>query len=506
MTNERIVLQISNMTKQFPGVKALDRMQLTLHAGEVMAIAGENGAGKSTLMKILSGVYRPDEGEILLDGEKAFFATPAEAQKAGICTVHQELSVFPLLSIAENIFVGKTPRTKSGTLDNKTQAEETRKILEKFEMSHLAPETIVGNLDIARQQVVEILRATSFDPKILILDEPTSALTLQDTKMLFKIIRKLKENGTSILYISHRLEEIFEICDSVTVMRDGAFVLQKPVTEITQDGIVRAMVGRDVAYDYGRNTSEIGEPILHVEGLCSGNTVRNVSFTLSRGEVLGLGGLDGSGRTELMETLFGLRKMTAGSILVDGKQVKIASPQAAKRHKMAYITKDRKKVGLFIGMSIERNILSGNFPIFSKRGLVLHKKLHAEADVSVERFDIKTVSAKKTVRTLSGGNQQKVMLAMWLLADPEIILVDEPTRGIDVGTKEAIHRILRNLAKQGKAVLMISSDMPELLSASDRILVMSNGEVSGELTGDDRTEYNVMTLAVEKLQTQPQGK
>ena len=326
MTNDKIVLQISNMTKQFPGVKALDRMQLTLHAGEVMAIAGENGAGKSTLMKILSGVYRPDEGEILLDGEKVAFTTPAEAQKAGICTVHQELSVFPLLSIAENIFVGKTPRTKSGALDYKTQAEETRKILDRFEMYHLNPETIVGNLDIARQQVVEILRATSFRPKILILDEPTSALTLQDTKLLFKIIRKLKENGTSILYISHRLEEIFEICDSVTVMRDGAFVLQKPVTEINQDGIVRAMVGRDVAYDYGRNTSEIGDPILQVEGLCSGNTVRDVSFTLSRGEVLGLGGLDGSGRTELMETLFGLRKMTGGTISVNGKQAKIASP------------------------------------------------------------------------------------------------------------------------------------------------------------------------------------
>ena len=506
MTNKKIVLQISNMTKQFPGVKALDRMQLTLHAGEVMAIAGENGAGKSTLMKILSGVYHPDEGEMLLDGKKVAFATPAEAQRAGICTVHQELSVFPYLSIAENIFVGKTPRTKLGALDYKTQAEETREILNRFEMKHLMPETIVGNLDIARQQVVEILRATSFEPKILILDEPTSALTLQDTKMLFSIIRKLKEKGTSVLYISHRLEEIFEICDSVTVMRDGAFVLQRPVTEIDRDGIVRAMVGRDVAYDYGKNTSEVGNPILQAEGVCSGSAVRNVSFTLSRGEVLGLGGLDGSGRTELMETLFGLRKLTAGAIVIDGKPVKINSPQAAKRYKMAYITKDRKKVGLFIGMSIERNILSGNFPLFSRRGLVLHKKLHAEADVSVNRFDIKTVSAKKIVRTLSGGNQQKVMFAMWLLSNPDIILVDEPTRGIDVGTKEAIHRILRDLAKQGKAVLMISSDMPELLSASDRILVMSNGEISGELTGDDRTEYNVMTLAVEKLQSKPQGK
>ena len=506
MTDKNIVLRISNMTKQFPGVKALDQMQLTLHEGEVMAIAGENGAGKSTLMKILSGVYRPDEGEILLEGKKAVFHTPAEAQKAGVCTVHQELSVFPLLSIAENIFVGKTPKTKSGALDYKAQREQTLEILEKFEMTHLSPDTIVGNLDIARQQVVEILRATSFNPKILILDEPTSALTLQDTKMLFGIIRKLKENGTSILYISHRLEEIFEICDSVTVMRDGAFVWQKAVTETSQDDIVRAMVGRDVAYDYGRNTSRTGTPILQAQGLCSGNAVRDISFTLHRGEVLGLGGLDGSGRTELMEALFGLRKITAGNVLVDGTPVKITSPRAAKRHKMAYITKDRKKVGLFIGMSIERNILSGNFGIFSRKGLVQHKKLTEEAAVSVERFDIKTVSAKKTVRTLSGGNQQKVMLAMWLLADPEIILVDEPTRGIDVGTKEAIHKILRDLAKQGKAVLMISSDMPELLSASDRILVMSNGELSGELTGDDRTEYNVMTLAVEKLQAKAQEK
>lgn len=503
--SENTVLQITNISKQFPGVKALDHMRLTLHKGEVAAIAGENGAGKSTLMKILSGIYTPDEGEILLDGKPVAFRTPAEAEAAGISTVHQELSVFPQMSIAENIFVNRQPRTRSGLLDYTELYAKTKEILTAFELGDLSPKALVGSLDIARQQVIEIIRATQFNPRILILDEPTSALTIHDTRLLFRVIRQLREQGTSILYISHRIEEIFEVCDTVTIMRDGAWIATSDVPSITKDQIVHYMVGREVAYNYGKNSSAVGGEVLCVEHLSGKGKVRDVSFSLKSGEVLGIGGLEGSGRTELMEMLFGIRKTVGGNVWINGKKRRIHSPIQAKASKLAYITKDRKKVGLFTRMSIEDNILSGNLERFSPHGIVGFQSVRAEAERCVRSYDIRTTSLQKLVYTLSGGNQQKVMLAMWLLAEPEILLVDEPTRGIDVGTKEYIHKILRDLAKEGKAILMISSDMPELLSASDRILVMCNGAVTGELSGEEATEYQVMQLAVReaaKVQTE----
>lgn len=490
------ILNVLRVSKSFPGVKALDNMKLTLHKGEVMAIVGENGAGKSTLMKILSGIYTPDEGEIMLEGKKVLFKTPAQAEAEGIYTVHQELSVFPLMSVAENIFANRIPRTKTGLLNYKTLYSNTKKILADFEATDISPRIMVGSLDIARQQVVEILRATGFSPKILILDEPTSALNLHDTKLLFQIIKKLKQQGTSVIYISHRLEEIFEVCDSVTIMRDGAYITNSDIKSITKDEIVHYMVGRDVAYNYGKNTSNIGKEILRVDKLCCDTAVKNVSFVLKRGEVVGIGGLEGSGRTELLETLFGMRKALSGNIYIHGNPKKITSPLSAKKNGMAYITKDRKKLGLFIRMSIEKNILSGNLKLFSKKGFVQHRKIRAATKDCIKKFDIKTTSVQKLISTLSGGNQQKVLLGMWLLKNPEIILVDEPTRGIDVGTKENIHKLLRYMAKQGKAVLMVSSDMPELLSASDRIIIMCNGQISGELEGEAATEFNVMSLAV----------
>ena len=495
-----VILQIIGLTKCFPGVKALDNMQLTLKKGEVMALAGENGAGKSTLIKILSGVYRPDGGTVVMDGREVRFDTPAQAEAAGVYTVHQELSVFPLMNVADNIFVNREPRTKTGLIDYKRLHADAQKILAEFELGSLSTKALVGTLDIARQQAVEILRATGFSPRILILDEPTSALTIHDTQLLFKTIRKLKEAGTSILYISHRLEEVFEICDRVTIMRDGKHIETCPIQNITQDEIVRLMVGRDVAYDYGRDTSLPGKEVLRVEGFGSGAAVKNVSFCLNHGEVLGIGGLEGSGRTELLEALFGCRRISTGSIHINGEAVKIKSPSDARKHGLAYITKDRKKIGLFIRMSIEQNLLGGNLGNFSKNGVVQFAALRRTAEHAVEQFDIRTTSIQKLVNALSGGNQQKVLLAMWLYSEPDIILVDEPTRGIDVGTKEYIHKILRGMASRGKAVLMVSSDMPELLSASDRIVVMSGGEMSGLLTGKERTEYNVMTLAVKNMQ------
>lgn len=497
---KQIILSVSNVSKSFPGVKALDHMQLTLHRGEVMAVAGENGAGKSTLIKILSGVYMPDEGLIELDGKPIFFKNPQQAESEGIYTVHQELSVFTQMSIAENIFANRVPLKKNGCIDYRALYKEASLTLKSFEMQEISPKTIVGTLDIARQQAIEIMRATASSPKILILDEPTSALTIHDTQLLFRIIRKLKENGASIIYISHRLEEIFEICDSVTIIRDGTFIDAKPIKQIAHDDIVRKMVGRDVAFDYGRDTSQINREILHVENLTSGTAVRDASFVLKSGEVVGIGGLEGSGRTELLETLFGMRLLSKGSVYINGKAIKISSPKMARDNGIAYITKDRKKIGLFIRMTIEQNILAANLSRFSEKGRMIFKKLRLDTKSCINKYDIRTTSVQKLVNTLSGGNQQKVMLSMWLLSDPKILLVDEPTRGIDVGTKEYVHKILRQMAKKGCAILMVSSDMPELLSASDRIIVMSNGKIAGELLGEDRTEYNVMKLAVKDTQ------
>lgn len=502
---KQAVLNLYDISKSFPGVKALDHMKLQLQKGEVMAIAGENGAGKSTLIKILSGVYIPDEGIIELDGSPVAFKDPRQAEAAGIYTVHQELSVFTQMNIAENIFANRLPQKKNGTIDYRALFDRTHEILQSFEMQDISPRTIVGTLDIARQQAVEIMRATAFSPKILILDEPTSALTTHDTQLLFRVIKKLKQIGTSVIYISHRLEEIFEICDSVTIVRDGMFIDTKPIEQITHDEIVRKMVGRDVAFNYGRDTSQAGEEILRVENVTSGAAVKDVSFSLCRGEVVGIGGLEGSGRTELLETLFGMRSLAQGTIRIKGEEKRISSPQEARKNGIAYITKDRKKVGLFIRMSIEQNILGGNLSRFSKNGRMLFKQLHTEAEACVDRYDVRTTSVRKLVNALSGGNQQKVMLSMWLLSAPEIILVDEPTRGIDVGTKEYIHKVLREMAKEGCAVLMVSSDMPELLSASDRIIVMSNGRIAGELTGEERTEINVMRHAVKNMQHKQGG-
>lgn len=489
-------LQAMNISKSFPGVKALDRMCLSVDKGQVMAIVGENGAGKSTLIKILSGVLSPDEGQILRDGKSVSFRDTSDAKCSGIHTVYQELSLFPQRSISGNVFVNRYPETRFGFIDHKTLRQQTKRLLSTFGLGDMNPDANVGSINLAYQQLIEIIRATSFQPRILILDEPTSALTIRDTQMLFGVINKLKQLGTAVLYISHRLDEIFEIADFVTIMRDGTLVESAPIHDMTKDEIVKKMVGRDVAYNYGKGTSEIGEEVLRVDRLSIKGMVHDVSFSLHKGEVLGIGGLEGSGRTELIGSLFGMQKIKSGNIFLKGKEIKIRSPRDAIKHKFAYITKDRKKLGLFERMSIEMNILSGNLDRFCSHGFILRKSIRNATGNSVKKFSIRTSSLHKPVFTLSGGNQQKVMLAMWLMTEPDILFVDEPTRGIDVGSKEQIHGFLRELAKSGKAILMVSSDMPELLSASDRILVMCNGHVSGELVDNEINEYNLMQLAI----------
>jgi len=493
------ILEVKGVSKSFPGVKALDKVDLSVRTGEIHALVGENGAGKSTLMKILSGVYTPDEGEVILDGKPVKIRNPHHSEQLGISIVYQELSNFPAMSIAENIAVGDYPRSRIGALNYKKSAEQTQQILNEFELSDLSPGACVRELSIGRQQVVEILKASSRNSKVLILDEPTSALTERETDLLFEIMKRLKNRGVSIIYISHRLDEIFRICDRTTVLRDGRYVVTLDVDKTDKAQLVKYMVGRDVAYNYGAHTSDVREVLFEAKNICYGDSVKNVSFLLHAGEVLGLAGLEGAGRTELVETIFGARKKTSGVTLVGGKELNIKNPMVAKQNGIAYITKDRKRVGLFMRTSVDRNIMAANLDKFSKRGIISFRKAHANSVVYWKRFDIKTPTLKKLVVALSGGNQQKVLLAMWFTRHPRILIVDEPTRGIDVGTKEEIHKLIRELAKNGAGIIMISSDMPELLGASDRILVMFEGTVTGDVANDKLSEEKIVSLASNEL-------
>ena len=500
------ILEVQGVSKSFPGVKALDKVQLTVRKGEIHALVGENGAGKSTLMKILSGVYTPDEGEIILDGTPIKIRNPHHSEQLGISIVYQELSNFPAMSVSENIAVGYYPRNRIGALDYRKSAEMTQQILDEFELTDLKPGAYVRELSIGRQQVVEILKASSHNSKVLILDEPTSALTERETDLLFEIMRRLKSRGVSIIYISHRLDEIFRVCDRTTVFRDGKYVVTLDVTKADKAQIVKYMVGRDVAYNYGAHSSEVREVLFEAKNIVYGESVKDVSFRLHAGEVLGIAGLEGAGRTELVETLFGIRKKTSGKTFVLGKELHIKNPMIAKQNGIAYITKDRKRVGLFMGMSVDRNIMAANLDKFSTKGIISFKKASENSIVYWKRFAIKTPTLKKLVVALSGGNQQKVLLAMWFTRTPRILIVDEPTRGIDVGTKEEIHKLIRKLASDGAGIIMISSDMPELLGASDRILVMFEGTVTGEVDNYDLSEEMIVALASNELVQDEGGK
>lgn len=491
---DEYILELRDITKQFPGVKALDRMCFRLKRGEIHALLGENGAGKSTLMKVLSGVYIPDDGEMILNGQPVKFHNPIEAEKAGVSIVHQELAVFGTSSVAENIFTTNAPRTKLGTIDYKTMYREVRELLDSYGFTDLDERRTMRLLSVGRQQLVEILRAVKKKAQLLILDEPTSALTEKETEVLMKIIRTLNAEGVSIIYISHRLEEVFDICDSATIMRDGQYITTLNVRDTNKDEIVKYMVGRDVVYQYGAGTSKIGAEMLRVENLCSGDAVKNVSFSVHEGEVLGLAGLEGAGRTEVLECLFGVRKVDSGKIFLRGKEVHIPNPGAAKQLGLAYMTKDRKSQGLFLRKSISDNMLAANVDRFTKKGFTQFNAAKEDAETYKELFEIKTPNVKKLVGQLSGGNQQKVLMSMWISRHPSLLLIDEPTRGIDVGTKESIHNLVRDYAKQGMAVIMVSSDMPELMGASDRIVAMYEGKITGEVQLEKITEQRIMKL------------
>src|SRR5881409_1015957 len=485
------------ISKDFPGVHALRDCRFELRAGEVHALVGENGAGKSTLMKILAGVYRRDTGRIRFKGAEVELASPRAAQQLGVSIIHQELSLMPNLTVAQNIFIGREPHGQLPFLLNERALNEQARVL--FDRMHLKldPETKVAHLTVARQQMVEIAKALSYKAEVVIMDEPTAALTETEIDELFRIIRKLREDGVGVVHISHRLEELKRISDRVTVMRDGQYIATVATKDASIDRIISMMVGRTI-YEGAPEIPETANPeiVLDVRGLTRGRMVRDVSFNVRRGEILGLAGLVGAGRTELARAVFGAYRADSGTILVHGRPAHITSPADAVRYGIGYLSEDRKRFGLAVGMDVETNIVLATLRKFADAfGRVDFRKTRATAEQRVHRLGIKTPSIRQKVRNLSGGNQQKVVIAKWLTADTEILIFDEPTRGIDVGAKSEIYHLLNELAKQGKSIVMILSELPEILRMSHRIVVMCEGRIRGELSGAEATQEKIMTFA-----------
>jgi rhamnose transport system ATP-binding protein len=482
------VLRLEDISKSFPGVQALDRVRFDVRAGEVHALLGENGAGKSTLIKIVSGVYQPDAGRMLLDGMEVRFATPHAAQAAGIATIFQELLLFPELTAAENIFMGHAPRTRFGAIDWGAMRARAEEILASLDVHGLDVSRIVGSLTVGNRQRVEIAKALSQNARILIMDEPTAALTEADVDHLFRIVRLLRERGVGIVYISHRLEEVFELADRVTVLRDGQLVGTRRVAETSPDQLINMMVGRTIENLFPKLAAEIGKPVLEVKDLQGPPLFRDVSFRLRAGEIVGLAGLVGSGRSEVAQAIFGIRPPESGDIRLDGRPVRIASPGQAQRLGIAYVPEDRGTQGLIRPMRLRENVSLAVLRQMA-RGPFVDRRAETElADKSIRQLSIRASGPEQVVAKLSGGNQQKVVLSKWLAAAPRVLLMDEPTRGVDIGAKSEIHRLMSGLAQAGLAVLMISSELPEILGMSDRILVMREGTIVAELERAEATQ------------------
>ena len=504
MNGNGFLLEMNNISKQFPGVKALDDVTFKARPGTVHALMGENGAGKSTLMKCLFGIYYPDSGEIILDGKKVTIDSPKTALDNGISMIHQELLSVPHRSIMENIWLGRFPLYNVGPfklVDHKKMYNETKKLFEELQIE-LKPDTLVRDISVSKTQLMEIAKAVSYNSKVVIMDEPTSSLTENEVDHLFKMIRDLKARGVAIIYISHKVDEIHQIADDVTVMRDGKLIGTWPVSEITTDMMISKMVGRELTNIYPPRSNVPGEVVLEVKNLTSPfpKSFKDVSFDLRKGEILGVGGLVGAQRTELLESLFGLRAIASGKIILNDKEIKIKSPIDAKKHGIALLTEERRATGIFPVLSVLENTVMANQRNYEKRNLLLDEKKRKEDTLKgIDMLSIKTPSYKTLIKDLSGGNQQKVLIARWLLTEPDILILDEPTRGIDVGAKYEIYTIIADLAKQGKSIIMISSEMPELLGMSDRIMVMCEGHMSGIIEGNGATEEKIMHLATKYI-------
>lgn len=489
-------LEMCAISKEFPGVKALDDVTLRVRPGTVHALMGENGAGKSTLMKCLFGIYRPDAGTIELDGTPIQIQSAKQALDHGVSMVHQELNQVSQRSVMENIWLGRFPM-KGPFVDHRKMELETRAIFAELGLA-IDPRAIVGSLSVSQKQMVEIAKAVSYRARVIVMDEPTSSLTETEVEHLFKIIAVLRERGCGIIYISHKMDEILRIADEVTVMRDGRVIETLPAAALTTDRIIQLMVGRDLTHRFPPRQHEPGETILEVEHLTAAvqPSIRAVSFALRRGEILGVAGLVGAKRTDLLEALFGMRALASGRILLEGRPIQNRSPQEAQANGFALVTEERRATGIFPGLSVRFNALIANMSKYVGRGgLVDERKGEEDAAWVVDSLRVKTPSTKTPIGSLSGGNQQKVIVGRWLLTKPEVLLLDEPTRGIDVGAKYEIYQLMTNLAREGKAIIVVSSEMPELLGVTDRILVMSNGRLAGILNTQEATQEEILRLA-----------
>lgn len=487
-------IEMRGIDKSFGGNAVLKSAGFLLDDGEIHALMGENGAGKSTLMKILTGVYTKDAGTVLVDGQEVCYNNPQEAEKAGIVFIHQELNVLFDLTVEENMFLGKEIKKTFGICDKKAMRARVKEILDLLGVD-IDPGETMDQLSVGQQQMIEIAKALMVDAKVLIMDEPTAALTQSETEVLFDVVRSLKEKGVSIVYISHRMEEIFELCDRITVLRDGSYIGTEKISDLDMNDVVKMMIGREIGERYPARESKIGDVVFEVKNLNCPGTFENVSFQVHAGEVLGVSGLMGAGRTEIMQAIFGNMPHVTGEIYLEGKEIKNKNPQQAIANGIGFITEDRKVEGLMLEKSIMENISLANLGRVSKNGVIQKK---AEQDLvkrGIEELKIKCFGAQHECDNLSGGNQQKVVFAKWIYTDPKVLILDEPTRGVDIGAKKEIYNIINELAAKGVAIIMVSSELPEVLGMSDRIMVVSEGKVTGIINKEDANQENVMILA-----------
>jgi len=489
-------LELSRIAKAFGAVIALTNGTLALQSGSIHALVGENGAGKSTLVKIIAGLYQRDSGDFRLEGETVDFSSTAQSKAAGIAVIYQEPTLFPDLSVTENIFMGRQPTRRLGRIDRRAMREEALGLFSRLGV-RIDPDRPTLGLSIADQQIIEIAKAISLDAKVLVMDEPTAALSGVEVDRLFAVARSLRDEGRALLFISHRFDEVFDLCDTVTVMRDGAYIATSPIAETTVEQIVRQMVGRDVATLFPKEDAAIGDAVLVVEGLTEPGVFHDVSFSVRSGEIVALAGLVGAGRSEIARAIFGVDRYTSGSVTINGTPIPKHRPAAAMNLGLALVPEDRRKQGLVLDSAVSSNATLAIRRTLTKAGLLTNSAENSAARIWASRLEVKTNSLDTTVGTLSGGNQQKVVLAKWLATSPSVLIIDEPTRGIDVGTKAEVHRLLSQLAGQGLAILMISSELPEVLGMADRVLVVREGRISGELTRDEATAESVMLAATQ---------
>ena len=491
---QEVILRMQNIRKTFPGVVALDNVNLDVRSGTVHSLMGENGAGKSTLMKCLIGMYTPDEGTVELAGDIVRFKDTKDGLEHGISMIHQELSPVPEMMVAENIWLGREPRGRLGLLSPAAMFRKTRELFDEWKIN-IDPKARMKDLTVSKQQMVEIAKAISYDAKIIIMDEPTSAIPEREVAHLHGMIKRLTDFGVAIIYITHKMDEVFRISDDITVFRDGKHVGSYPAKELDRDKLIKLMVGRELTDLFPKEEAEIGEVVLSVKGLNRGTVVKDVSFELRRGEILGLAGLMGAGRTEVLETIFGIEKADSGEVVLNGKTLRIKQPSDAIRAGMALLTEDRKLNGIMGVLSVRDNITAAALPRYSPHGFLRVGEMRKDSEDQREKLRIKTPSLGQLIKNLSGGNQQKALISRWLLTVPDVLMIDEPTRGIDVGAKSEIHRLMSMLAQEGKAIIMVSSELPEVLGMSDRILVMHEGRISGELSREEANQESVMHLA-----------